>query len=62
MAVASLAGVDWGTEVAAAELLWILRPPIVLLLAAELEELEVVEASDACEEAIVAKAGAGAYR
>jgi len=59
MTVASLAGVDWGAESVAAWLLWILRPPVLLLLATELDELELAEA---CEEAIIAKAGAGADR
>lgn len=61
MAVACPASVDWGADSVGAWLLWILRPPVILLLAAELKELELVEARDACEEAI-AKAGAGPYR
>ncbi len=56
MAVACPASVDWGADAVGAWLLWILRPPVVLLLAAELKELELVEAREACEEAI-AKAG-----
>lgn len=62
MAVACLTGVNWGAESVAAGLLWILRPPVVLLLAVELKELELAEARDACEESMVAKAGTGAYR
>lgn len=61
MAVACPASIDWGADAVGAWLLWIPRPPVVLLLAAELKELELVEAREACEEAI-AKAGAGPYR
>lgn len=62
MTVACPSGVNWGTESVAAWLLWTPRLPVVLLLAAELDELELAEASDASEEAIVAKAGAGPYQ